>query len=288
MPRFKERGLFELYRSDPERADALMFGRRTQVGRRGFLKGAGLAAVSAAVGAPLAFADRFPGGLIPAAFAQAATAPKLLKMDGKAELVILGDRPLVAETPEHLLDDDVTPNDKFFIRNNGQIPSPTDNPDAWEIVVDGEVNKPLKLTLGELKKRFRHVSYQLQLECGGNGRSAFVPPASGNQWGNGAIGNAVWTGVRLADVLKAAEPKPSAIYTGHHGADPHLSGEAGRAAISRGVRLEKAMEPHTLIAFAMNGKPLPQIHGFPLRLVVPGWPGSASQKWLTRIQIRDK
>lgn len=288
MANYKERGLFELYRDDPERADALMFGRRTGVGRRGFLKGAGLTAMSAAIGAPLAFADRFPGGIVPAAMAQGSPAPKLLKMDGKAELVILGDRPLVAETPEHMLDDDITPNDKFFIRNNGQIPAATANGDAWEITIDGEVNKPFKIAVGDLKKRFPVVRHQLQLECGGNGRNAFTPQASGNQWGNGAIGNAVWTGVRLADVLKAAEPKSGAIYTAHHGADLHLSGEAGRAAISRGVRLEKAMEPHTLIAFAMNGQPIPQIHGFPVRLLVPGWPGSASQKWLSRVQVRDK
>ena len=93
----------------------------------------------------------------------------------------------------------------------------------------------------------------------------------------------------LADVLKDAKPKSSAIYTAHYAADLHLSGDAGKQPISRGVRLEKAMEPHTLIVWAMNGQPLPNIHGGPVRLVVPGWAGSASQKWLTRITlIRDK
>jgi DMSO/TMAO reductase YedYZ molybdopterin-dependent catalytic subunit len=101
------------------------------------------------------------------------------------------------------------------------------------------------------------------------------------------VGCARWTGVRLKDVLEAAGPKPSAIYTAHYGADPHLSGDPEKQALSRGVRLEKAMEPHTLVAFAINGEPLPAVHGAPVRLLVPGWSGSASQKWLTRIQLRD-
>jgi sulfite oxidase len=88
-------------------------------------------------------------------------------------------------------------------------------------------------------------------------------------------------------VLEAAGPKSSAIYTAHYGADPHLSGDPEKQALSRGIRLEKAIEPHTLIAFAMNGEPLPAIHGAPVRLLVPGWSGSASQKWLTRIQLRE-
>ncbi|WP_374447747.1 sulfite oxidase [Stella sp.] len=280
----KDRTIRELYRDDPERADALVFG------RRGLLKGASLAAMGAAVGGAIPFAGNMPSGLLPAALAQGAAVPgpKLLKMDGKAELAVLGDRPLVAETPEHLLDDDVTPTEKFFIRNNGQIPEPTANPDAWELTIDGEVNTPLKLTLGDLRKRFQAVTYRLQLECGGNGRSFFSPQASGNQWTNGGVGNAEWTGVRLKDVLQAAGLKPSAVYTGHYATDPHLSGDASRIALSRGVPIAKAMEEHTLLAFAMNGKPLLPIHGFPLRVVAPGYPGSASSKWVTRIQVRDR
>lgn len=283
---WKERGLFELYRDDLERADALVFGRRK------FLAGSGMAAMGALLGGSIPFGGGMPSGLIPAAMAQGAAAgagPKILKMDGKAALVILGDRPLVAETPEHLLDDPVTPNDKIFIRNNGQIPEPVaGDPNSWTLTIDGEVNTPLKLTLGELKSRFKQVTYALQMECGGNGRSAFEPKASGNQWTNGAISNARWTGVLLKDVLAAAGLKPSAVFTGHFGADPHLSGDPNRPAISRGVPIAKAMEEHTLIAFAVNGGPIPQINGAPLRLIVPGWPGSTSQKWLTRIWVRDK
>ena len=282
----KERGIDELYRDDPERADALVFG------RRGILKGAGLAAMGAAVGGAIPFAAGMPRGLVPAAMAQqaapATSGPKILKMDGKADLVILGDRPLVAETPEYLLDDDVTPTEKLFIRNNGLPPEPTPTPDSWELTIDGEVNTPLKLKLGELKQRFQAVTYKMQLECGGNGRSAFTPEARGNQWTNGGVGNPEWTGVRLKDVLQAAGLKPSAVYTGNFSTDQHLSGDPTKLTISRGVPIAKAMEEHTLLAFALNGQPLPPIHGFPLRLVAPGYPGSASGKWLTRIWIRDK
>lgn len=283
--RSKERGLFELYRDDPERADALVFS------RRGLLKGSALAAMGAAVGGAIPFSGNMPGGYIPAALAQGApagAAPKVLKMDGKADLVILGDKPLVAETPEHLLNDEVTPNDKIFIRNNGVAPDPVSDPDSWALTVDGEVNNALKLTLGEMKKKFQPVTHVLQMECGGNGRSAFEPKASGNQWTNGAISNARWTGVRLKDVLQAAGLKSSAVYTGHYGSDAHLSGDATKPAISRGVPIAKAMEEHTIIAYAVNGGPIPQINGAPLRLIVPGWPGSTSQKWLNRIWIRDR
>jgi DMSO/TMAO reductase YedYZ molybdopterin-dependent catalytic subunit len=291
----RERGLWELYGDDPERADALVFGRVTESSRRGFLKGAGLAAMGAMVGGVIPFHRWMPGGLIPAALAQTApagaaapAAPKILKMDGKAGLVILGDRPLVAETPEHMLDDEVTPNDKFFIRNNGQIPEPATNADGWEIAIDGEVDKPFKATVGDLRRRFQPVTYRLQLECGGNGRSFFSPEARGNQWTNGGVGQAEWTGIRLADVLKAAGIKPGAKYTAHYGGDPHLSGDATKDSLSRGLPIPKAMEPHTLIAFQMNGQPIPNIHGFPVRIVAPGYPGSASHKWLKRIWIRDK
>jgi DMSO/TMAO reductase YedYZ molybdopterin-dependent catalytic subunit len=94
--------------------------------------------------------------------------------------------------------------------------------------------------------------------------------------------------VRLRDLLQAAGLKPGAVYTGHYGADPHLSGDTSKESISRGVPIAKALEEHGLLVFAMNGEPLPHIHGGPVRLVIPGWPGSASHKWLTRIWVRDR
>src|SRR5262245_48569667 len=293
----KERSIEELYGEDGERADALVFGRRSGPSRRGFLNGAGLAAVSAAVGGAIPFAANMPGGLIPAAMAQgsapapepAKEGPTYLSYPGKSDkLVVIGDRPLVAETPENLLDDDTTPIEKFYIRNNGQIPDEAKEPDKWKFTVEGEVNNKLELTLGELKSKFKPQTRRMVLECGGNGRSFFSPPASGNQWTNGGAGCAEWTGVRLADVLKAAGVKPSGIYTAHYSSDLHLSGDASKPTLSRGVRIAKAMDPDSMIVWAMNGQPLPNIHGGPVRLVYPGWPGSASQKWLTRIEIRDK
>jgi DMSO/TMAO reductase YedYZ molybdopterin-dependent catalytic subunit len=291
----RERSIEELYRDDPERADALTFGRRTGPNRRGFLEGAGLAAMGAAVGGTIPFAANMPAGLVPAAMAQGAQpaaqpqGPRRLEFPGKdGGLILLQERPLVAETPEHLLDDETTPLAKFFIRNNGQIPDEVQNRDAWKLRIDGEVNTPLELTLAEIKSRFRAKTFHMQMECGGNGRSFFQPPASGNQWGNGAIGVAAWTGVSLGDVLRAAGLKPSAVYTANYGADPHLSGDAQRQSISRGVPMAKAMEEHTLLVWAMNGQDLAHIHGAPLRLITPGWPGSASHKWVNRIWIRDR
>ena len=285
-----ERSLDELY-ADPERADALVFGRTTGVGRRGFLGGTGLAAMSAALGGAIPFAANMPGGLVPAAFAQGAEPPKgpqHLNFPGKSDkLVVLGDRPLVAETPEHVLDDDTTPTDKFFVRNNGPTPEAASNADGWKIVIDGEINQKLELTVGQLKSRFRPVTRRLVLECGGNGRSFFTPQARGNQWTNGGAGCAEWTGVRLIDVLQAAGVKSSAVFTGHYGADRSLA-DPTKDAISRGVPIRKAMDENNLIVFAMNGQPLSNIHGGPVRLLVPGWPGSVSSKWLNRIWVRDK
>jgi sulfite oxidase len=258
--------------------------------RRGFLGGAGLAAIGSAMGGTMAPNDAFAQApAAPPAAPAAPKGPQYLKFPGKDEkLVLLGDRPLVAETPESLLDDDTTPIGKFFVRNNGQLPDEAKEPDAWKITIDGEVDKPLTITLGELKSKYKAVTRRLVLECGGNGRGGFTPQARGNQWTNGGAGCAEWTGVPLADVLKAAGVKKSAIYTAHYGADLHLSGDGSKPSISRGVRLAKAMDPNTLIVWAMNGVPLPNIHGGPVRLLVPGWPGSASQKWLTKITLRDK
>src|SRR5262249_61319963 len=124
-----------------------------------------------------------------------------------------------AQQPDH----DPTPTQKFYIRNNGQTPEQTKEPEHWKITVDGEVDRKLELTLGEIKTKFKPVTRRMVLECGGNGRSFFSPQARGNQWTNGGAGCAEWTGARLADVLKAAGVKSSAGFTRHFGAPPHLS-----------------------------------------------------------------
>ena len=306
MVRKIERSLGELYADDPERADAEAFGRRTDTSRRGFLGGAGLAAMGAAVGGAIPFAANMPSGLIPAALAQekpaappaapaatapaaVAKAPQALEFPGKSNtLVILGDKPLVAETPEHHLDDDTTPTAKFYIRNNGLTPDPFKQGDAWTFKVDGEVTTSLNMSLGELKAKYKARTLRMVMECGGNGRSFFQPQARGNQWTNGGAGCAEWTGVRLADVLKTAGLKSTAVHTGNYGADRHLSGDEKKDALSRGVPIAAALNDSAMLVWAMNGEPLSNIHGGPLRLVIPGFPASVSHKWLTRIWVRDK
>ncbi|MBT5523691.1 MAG: sulfite oxidase, partial [Rhodospirillaceae bacterium] len=273
--------LMRRFADDPEQADLEVFGRRSDGDRRGFLRGAGLATMGAMLGAAIPFNRNMPAGFVPEALAQ-----KAMTVDGKDGLTVLNDRPVNAETPPHLLDDDVTPTARHFIRNNG-IPPENTSADGWSLTVDGLVNNPMTLSIADLKSKFEVVTERLVVECGGNGRAFFDPPAKGNQWSLGAVACSEWTGVRYSDVLKAAGVKDNVIYTAHVGADSHLSGKDGKLAISRGVPIEKAMNPHNLIAFAMNGKELHPMNGAPLRLVVPGWPGSCSQKWLKRVWLRD-
>jgi DMSO/TMAO reductase YedYZ molybdopterin-dependent catalytic subunit len=284
----RKRGINALYADDPQQADRILWGRRADpLSRRGFLKGSGLAAMSAALGASIPFAEYMPGGLIPAAFAQTDESFTLI---GKSGLVVLNDRPVNVETPAHLLDDEVTPVDKLFVRNNGTPPNVKGlDPDAWELELAGEsCVRPTKLTLADLKARFKHHTLQLQIECGGNGRSEFYPAASGNQWTTGAIGCPEWTGARLADVLDNCGVADDAVYVAYEGADLHLSGDPTRQVISRGVPIAKALEKESLLAWAINGEPLPLMHGQPLRLVCAGWPASVSGKWVKRILIRDR
>jgi DMSO/TMAO reductase YedYZ molybdopterin-dependent catalytic subunit len=278
----KKVDLFDLYADDPAKADRILFGRVPNPDRRGFLKGAGLASMAAMLGGYIPFHRNMPAGFIPAALAE-----EPISIEGKDGLVVLNDRPVNAECPAHLLDDLVTPTNRHFVRNNG-LPPETVDAANWTLTVDGEVDDVLTLSIDELKDKFEVVKLQLQLECGGNGRAFFDPKAKGNQWTVGAVGCSEWTGVRLADVLKAAGLKDSAVYTGHYGADTHLSGDPEKLPISRGVPIEKAMDPHNLIAFEQNGAPIHPMNGAPLRLVIPGWPGSCSHKWLTRIWIRDQ
>ncbi len=284
QPRNRSKGLFELYQTDPDHADEKVFGRQSYPDRRGFLKGAGLATMAAVLGGAIPFHRSMPAGIIPAAFAEGL---QDMVIEGKDGLVVLNDRPVNAETPPHLLDDDITPTTRHFIRNNGLPPAEVDA-DRWTLTIDGLVERPMTLSLAQLKSEFDVVTEALLIECGGNGRAFFDPKAKGNQWTYGAVGCSTWTGVRLSDLLKKAGVKSGAVYTAHYGADSHLSGQPDKVPISRGVPMEKAMRGDILVAFEQNGEPLHPMNGAPLRLVVPGWPGSCSQKWLTRIEIRDQ
>lgn len=243
--------------------------------RRGFLgiSGLGLAGGVLGVGLPLqmtATRSLAQGGAL----------------DGKDGLDLLNDRPVNAQTPAHLLDDAITPKARHFVRNNGIVPDDT-SAEGWMLTVDGLVDQPMEMSIDDLRDQFEVVTMALTLECGGNGRAFFDPPASGNQWTYGAVACSEWTGVRLRDVLEAAGVKDSVVYTGHYGSDAHLSGDPEKSPLSRGLPIEKAMTDNVLIAFEMNGEPLHRLNGAPLRLVVPGWPGSCSQKWLTRIELLD-
>ena len=149
------------------------------------------------------------------------------------------------------------------------------------------VDNPMTYSIADLQSKFEVVTMALAIECGGNGRAFFNPPAKGNQWTYGAVACSEWTGVRLKDVLAAGGVQSGVVYTAHVGADAHLSGKPDKLPISRGVPIAKAMTDNVLIAFGQNGGALHPMNGAPLRLVVPGWPGSCSQKWLQRIYLRD-
>ncbi|CAN5226754.1 sulfite oxidase [soil metagenome] len=239
-----------------------------------------------ALGADIVFSSNIPEGYIPVALAEDQDFYQLYNKN--KELKILTDRPWNVETPPHLLDDPITPADKLFVRNNGRIPEKVDI-NNWVLSIEGEsVKNPKKYSREDLKTKFKNYTYQLTLECGGNGRSEFNPPATGAQWSYGAVGCPEWTGVRLKDVLNDVGINPDAVYIGYYGADLHLSGDPKQVPISRGVPMSKALEDESLIAWGMNGKDLPLIHGYPLRLIFGGWPGSTSGKWLAKIVVRNK
>ena len=252
--------------------------------RRIFSKNLGLATLSGVLGAKIVYGNLMPKNYLPIGL-EANDPFKLFNKD--SQMVVLNDKPWNIEAQAHLLNDRVTPNQYMFVRNNGKIP-PKINVDTWQLKLNGEsVVKPKTYSLEELKSKFNQYTYQLTLECGGNGRAEFNPPAKGNQWTVGAVHCAQWTGIRLKDVLNDVGLKNDAVYIGYHAADVHLSRNPNKEPISRGVPIAKALQDETLLAFEMNGEPIPLAHGYPLRLVCGGWPASASGKWLTAISIRN-
>jgi sulfite oxidase len=205
----------------------------------------------------------------------------------KPRLHAFDDAALNAEPTPDLLDDFITPVEHFFVRNNGRLPPEhADDPDSWPLKIDGEVERATSFSVAALRSQFETVTVTAVLECAGYGRDDFSPPVDGVPWGRGPVGCARWTGVRLGDVLTACGVKRPAVYTAHHSGDLHT--DSDEPAISRGIPIAKALAPETLLAFEMNGEPLPFLHGGPLRVVAPGFPGSAWQKWLTRVELRDR
>ncbi|MFK7980250.1 MAG: sulfite oxidase [Saprospiraceae bacterium] len=255
--------------------------------RRKFLKNGSLTALSLALGMDIVFGNHLPKNMLPVVL-EASNTVNL--PDKHPEMTVLNDRPINAEAPPHLLDEALTSSDRFFVRNNG-IPPQKSSIDlaTWTLTIEGEsAIKSKTYTFKELQSKFKNYTYQLTLECGGNGRKEFNPPAKGNQWSTGAVGCAAWTGVRLKDVLADVGVKSDAVYIGYYGKDTHLSGDPAKNPISRGVPISKAMEDESLIAWSMNGEALPYLNGYPLRLVFGGFPASCSGKWLHKIVIRNK
>ncbi len=286
----EEKGIHELYGELGDEASRLLWGNDpldASLSRRGFLNRNALSAMAAVLGGNIVFGDKFPAGLIPAALAQT-TEP--FTIEGKDGLIVLNDRPVNAEAQPHLLDDPITPAKHLFVRNNGHPPAvDTIDPKTWTLEIGGPgVDRPTTFTIQDLKDKFETISRQILIECGGNGRSEFSPPASGNQWTVGAVGCPKWTGVRMRDVLKACGVNDKAVYTAYYGKDTHLSGDATKDPISRGVPIAKALDEDSMIAWSMNDADIPWMNGHPLRLITGGYPASTSGKWVHRLLVRDQ
>jgi sulfite oxidase len=260
-------------------------------GRRDFVRHVGQAGMLSVLGGPLLSSTVFAQAAQPAAPSAPAapppvpgTVPNATVMAQKDAVVkVLTEMPLTASTVAEHYHDAVTPTSRMFIRNN--LLTPEVDAATHKLSIAGLVDKPLELELGELK-RMRPVTVQAMLECAGAGRTGYQPVPRGTPWpAAGGFGCPRWTGVRLGDLLKSAGVKPEAVHVAFFGAD--FSAVATAPPVVRSIPMSKAMEPNTLIVWEINGEPLPPIHGYPLRALVPGWAGSASIKWLKRIEVLD-
>ena len=204
-----------------------------------------------------------------------------------AGLVVHRADPLNAETPLGMLPGGaVVPRDRFYIRNHFGIPAL--DAATWRLMIGGLARQPLSLTLADLRS-MPAQTVVVTLECAGNGRSGLDPPAPGEQWGLGAVGAAAWTGVPLTEVLAQAAPLAGAREVVFRGADRGpVEGRDGPVHFERSLPISGLGSAGALLAYAMNGQALPAAHGYPLRLIVPGWYGVASVKWLTRIELTDQ
>jgi DMSO/TMAO reductase YedYZ molybdopterin-dependent catalytic subunit len=203
----------------------------------------------------------------------------------KGEMIVQRARPPLLETPFEVFDQGVlTPNDRFFVRWNGNFPTEID-PDGFRLSVRGAVARPLSLSLADLRKLPR-IEYAAVNQCSGNSRGHFEPRVPGSQWGHGAMGNARWTGVRLKDVLDRAGVKPGAMAVRCGGLDSPAMPDAPDYAKS--LNIDHARDGEVMIAYLQNGEALPVLNGFPLRLVVPGWFSTYWIKMLSEIEVLDK
>lgn len=214
---------------------------------------------------------------------EAATeAEPYLRFPGKVAMRVVNDRAPCLETPWRYYREDLTPNEAFYVRwHLESIPTSVDLR-TWRLRVGGHVNKPLEMSLDELKK-MKATSIVAVNQCSGNSRSHFEPRVPGGQWGNGAMGNARWTGVPLRDLLQRADLKAKAEEVTFNGLD-----EGPLPSVPdfvKALKVPHALEPEVLVAYEMNGQPLPMLNGFPVRLVVPGWFATYWVKALTEIMV---
>jgi DMSO/TMAO reductase YedYZ molybdopterin-dependent catalytic subunit len=207
---------------------------------------------------------------------------ELITIPGKRAMLLHNDRPEDLETPLEYLNTWITPNDVFFVRQH--LPRPSTNEGTHRVALRGRVNQEMEVSVAELRK-LPQYTVAATLECTGDARGFFRPRVPGIQWGRGAIGNAEWSGPRLSDVLKLAGADGSAAWVTVNGADV---GVAKTPDFIRSLRMEKALHPATLLALNMNGEPLPDLHGFPVRLAVPGWDGTSWVKWVTSLTVANE
>lgn len=201
-------------------------------------------------------------------------------MTDNAKLVPVQTDPFNAETPIQALSEPITPTPLMYIRNHFNIPKI--GLEAWRLVVDGLVERPLRITLSDLQD-LPHRQMVVTLECAGNGRTLMVPVPSGTPWRLGAVSTIRVTGTSLYHVLERAEIKSDAIEVLFVGADRGQVKERQIEPFARSLRLDVARNPDILLVWALNDEPLPLEHGYPVRLMVPNWYGMASVKWLVRI-----
>lgn len=197
---------------------------------------------------------------------------------------IMSEKPLNAETPVESLRSWITPNSVFFKRNQGEIMKQPIDLSQWELTIEGEVEKTARFSFDQIIRMPKAIVANT-LECSGNGRSLLGEKATGNPWTIGGVGNAIWGGVWLRDLLENAGLKEKAKFVAFEGLDKPL-GSAGIKFI-RSIAIDKAMSS-TLLAYEMNGESLPLEHGYPLRSLALGWTGANCVKWLYKITVLDR
>jgi sulfite oxidase len=216
-----------------------------------------------------------------AAVAQGQT-PEVISIPGKRAMILHNDRPEDLETPLSYFNQWQTPNDVFFVRQH--LPRPTVEQASYRVSISGRTERHMQLSLDDLRKLRQH-KIPAVLECTGNGRRFYQPRVPGIQWGRGAVGNAEWSGPRLVDVLKLAGADMAAAFVTLNGADV---GVAKTPDFIRSLPMRKALDPNTLLAMNMNGERLPDLHGFPMRLIVPGWDGTSWVKWVNSLNVANE